>query len=291
MISRRTTLLVADIICNNFTYQALEYISVKRMHRNVTKIETEKLRDFLFEYNVEGYTIEKLCHTYYSKEGLKDEILKMHTGMFYSSNNYKKYEKLGQSDIKNMAIGILSRKIQKESIIALENLLRIDGYIYDDEKLYEINTDIDDKINIIKTILKRIKFDNIKEFDTFYNNMNEHFKNSKWGDSIHNARRLYELVLKECAKYYSNNIEKTNKNFEKSKAVGIREYLEKVGFFSEDEINIVRYTYQYISNKGSHIKLAIEEQADFSRVLVINIILYSLRRLEQYKRGDQPCQK
>ena len=74
--------------------------------------------------------------------------------------------------------------------------------------------------------------------------------------------------------------------FDNVLAVKVREYLEKVDFFSQDEINIIQYFYKYMSNKGSHIKLALEEQADFSRVIAINIILYSLRRLESYNKKN-----
>ena len=286
MISRRTTLVVANIICNNFTKRSADKYSNGVIHGYSDKVEANKLRDFLFEFNVSGFAIEHICEDYYTKEHLKEMILNMHTGLFYSRKEYRKFEKMGQQDLKNIVIGILSRQLQIESIPVLENLLRIDGYIYEKEHLYEINTDINDKFDIIKNMYNSFGFDNIKELDSFYNNMNEHFENSKWEDSINNSRKLYELILKNCAEYYSKNIEKTNKSFDNVLAVKVREYLEKVAFFSQDEINIIQYFYKYMSNIGSHIKLALEEQADFSRVIAINIILYSLRRLESYNKNN-----
>lgn len=285
MISRRTALFIANIVCNKFTKNSPDKDAFGHIRGYSYKVEADKLRDFLFEFNVDGYTIDKLCENYYTKEYLKEKIMNIHTGMFYSKRDYKKYEKLGQSDLQNIIIGILSKNIQQESRESLENLLRIDGYIYEKEQLYEINTDIDNKVNIIKVMFSNFGLDNGEEFDTFYKNMNDHFENSKWEDSIHNSRKLYELVLKECAKYYSKNIEKTNLTFDKALAVDVRKYLEKVNYFSEDEINIVHYFYKYMSNVGSHIKLAAEEQANFSRVISINMILYSLRRLESYSES------
>ncbi|MBR6033796.1 MAG: hypothetical protein IKP28_03545 [Clostridia bacterium] len=282
MISRRTTLVVANILCNNFTKRSPDLNSMGFSVGSSYKVEANKLRDFLFEFNVDGYTIDNLCEDYYKKEYFKEMIMNIHTGIFYSRKEYKKYQSQGQSDLKNIVIGILYRNIQPESRETLENLLRIDGYIYEKEHLYEINTDIDDKVNIVKKLFNKFNLENEEEFDIFYRNMNEHFENSKWEDSIHNSRKLYELVLKECAKYYSINIEKTNKLFEKAQQVEIRKYLEDVKFFSEDELNIIRYFYKYMSNIGSHTKLALEEQADFSRVIAINTIMYSLRRLETY---------
>lgn len=145
-----------------------------------------------------------------------------------------------------------------------------------------MNTDVDEKASIIKSKFKNFKLGQKEEFEQFYNDMNEHFENSKWSDSIHNSRKLYEIVLNECAKYYSINILKDGKIDGSEKPVQIREYLENNNFFSEDEANIVRYYYKYISNIGSHSKMALQEQADFSRVMSINTMLYALNRLEKF---------
>lgn len=282
MISRRTTLLIADIICNSFTHRVCDTDVYGHTRGYTNRVKEEELRNFLFEFNIDGYTINHLCESYYSEETLKKNILNMHTGYFYNKVNYNKFVSLGQKDIKGMAIGILYRRLQPESLDMLENLLRIDGYIYEKEKLYEINTDVDDKANLIKSKFKKYGFNNETEFDVFYTNMNEHFENSKWEDSIHNSRKLYEIVLKECAIYYSKNIAKDNEKLSNAKPIDVRLYLEKNNFFSEDESNIIQYYYKYLSNIGSHPKLALEEQADFSRVMSINTILYAINRLEKY---------
>ena len=112
--------------------------------------------------------------------------------------------------------------------------------------------------------------------------MNEHFENSKWEDSIHNSRKLYQIVLMECARYYSSNIAKDNEITGNEKPVQIREYLDKKNYFSEDESNIIRYYYKYVSNIASHPKIALQEQADFSRVMSVNTMLYALNRLEKF---------
>lgn len=285
MISRRTTLLIADIICNVFTHQVVEKDLYGHFRGYAYKVKEDEIRNFLFEFNVDGFTIEKLSHSFIKKSELKNDILNMHTGYFYNKNQYNQFKSMGQKDIKCMTIGILYRNLQPESKQTLENLLRIDGYIYEKERLYEINTDVDDKADIIKKKFEEFNFANKDEFNVFYNNMNEHFENSKWEDAIHNSRKLLEIVLKECAIYYSNNIKNDNKDFIETKPVEIRKYLETVNYFSEDESNIVQYYYKYLSNIGSHPKLALEEQANFSRVMSINTILYTINRLEKYIDG------
>lgn len=282
MISRRTTLLVADIICNNFTHEVRETDLRGRTRNYSKKVMEDELRNFLFEFDIDGFTINKICNSCITKNDLKKSILNIHTGYFYNKEKYFDFIKMGQKDIKGLVIGIFYRNLQPESLAFLENLLRIDGYIYEKEKLYEINTDVDDKANLIKNKFKKLGFDNEKEFNIFYSNMNEHFENSKWEDSIHNSRKLFEIVLKECANYYSKNIAKDNENLLNARPVDIRLYLEKNNYFSDDESNIIQYYYKYLSNIGSHPKLALEEQADFSRVMSINTILYAINRLEKF---------
>ena len=280
MISRKTTLIIANIISNNFVHETHEYSG--RSYHWVTRVDANKLRDFLFEYGVIGYSIEKICKSYDNKQDLKENIMNMHTGIFYNKVNYSQYQKHGQNDLKCIVIGILDKGIQKDEQEMLENYLRIDGYIYENGKLYEINTDVDEKASIIKVKFKNLSLGQQKEFEEFYNNMNEHFEHSIWADVIHNSRKLYEIVLMECAKYYSQNILKDNKIKGNEKPVQVREYLENNDYFSEDEANIVRYYYKYISNIGSHPKIALQEQADFSRVMSINTMLYALNRLEKF---------
>ena len=126
MISRRTTLLIANIICNSFTHEVREtdYRGYTRGYSK--KVIENKLRDFLFEFNVDGFTIDKISHSFVSKEDLKKDILNMHTGYFYNKEKYFNFTGMGQNDIKMLAVGILYKRIQPESLDALENLLRID---------------------------------------------------------------------------------------------------------------------------------------------------------------------
>lgn len=282
MISRKTGLLVANIVSNSFVHEVRESYNSGRNYKYVQRVNADKLRDFLFEYGARGYSIEKVCKSYDTKQELKENIMNMHTGIFYNKSNYTKYQDHGQYDLKSIIVGLFDKGIQKESHETLENYLRVDGYIYENGKLYEINTDVDEKASIIKTKFKKLNFNQQEEFEKFYNDMNEHFENSKWEDSIHNSRKLYEIVLKECAKYYSFNVLKDSKITGKEKPVEIREYLEKNNYFSEDEANIIRYYYKYISNIASHPKIALQEQADFSRVMSVNTMLYALNRLEKF---------
>lgn len=279
MISRKTTLYIANIIIDKFTYQ--KWNSSHSGGYYSQYIYHEKIRDFLYESGVDGWSVDKIYDTY-SVEKLKGYILNMETGRFYNLEKYNQFKKMGQKDLKAIIIGIFENKKQLGILTEeLENLLRIDGYIYNNGNLYEVNTDVEEKMELIKIKYKYFNFDQEIEFDTFYNNMNEHFTNSKWEDSIHNGRKLYEMILSKVAKCYSRIIG-DNKISGNEMQVQVREYLEEKEFFSEDEINIVRYYYKYISNIGSHPKLALKEQADFCRVLTVNICLYALNRLEQF---------
>ena len=282
MISRKTGLLIANIVANSFVHEVKESYNSGRNYKYVQRVNADVLRDFLFEYGVRGYSIEKICKSYDSKQDLKENIMNMHTGVFYNKVNYSNYQNRGQEDLKAITTGIFDKKIQSESLETLENYLRVDGYIFENGKLYEINTDVDEKASIIKGKFSRLNLGQQEEFQKFYNDMNEHFENYKWEDSIHNSRKLYEIVLMECARYYSSNIAKDNEITGNEKPVQIREYLDKKNYFSEDESNIIRYYYKYVSNIASHPKIALQEQADFSRVMSVNTMLYALNRLEKF---------
>ena len=175
MISRKTGLLIANIVSNSFDHEVRKSYNSGRNYKYVQRVNTDVLRDFLFEYGVKGYSIKKICKNYDSKQNLKENIMNMHTGVFYNKVNYSNYQGRGQEDLKAITTGIFDKKIQSESLETLENYLRVDGYIFENGKLYEINTDVDEKASIIKTKFNRLNLGQQEEFQKFYNDMNEHF--------------------------------------------------------------------------------------------------------------------
>lgn len=74
MISRRTTLLITDIICNSFTHEVCETDLYGRTRGYSTKVMKDELRDFLFEFGIDGFTIEKISHSFITKTDLKKYI-------------------------------------------------------------------------------------------------------------------------------------------------------------------------------------------------------------------------
>lgn len=92
MISRRTTLLISNMVCDKFTTKTYSPYDLPSPYSDGDAeclVDANNLRDFLFEFNVDGYTIDYLCLDYLTKESLKEYILNMHTGRFYSTQNYK----------------------------------------------------------------------------------------------------------------------------------------------------------------------------------------------------------
>ena len=88
MISRKTGLLIANIVANSFVNAVKESYNSGRNCKYVQRVNADVLRDFLFEYGVRGYSIEKICKSYDSKQDLKENIMNMHTGVFYKKVNY-----------------------------------------------------------------------------------------------------------------------------------------------------------------------------------------------------------
>ena len=61
MISRKTGLLIANIVANSFVHEVKESYNSGRNYKYVQRVNADVLRDFLFEYGVRGYSIEKIC--------------------------------------------------------------------------------------------------------------------------------------------------------------------------------------------------------------------------------------
>ena len=274
MISRRTTMKIAGYLYDNFT-------ELKKINRGAfgrdnykweRRVKKEQFKEFLYLSGVHPFTYNKMSIVYDATQ-LKDDVLNMETGMFYHKFEYMKYRNFGQEDLKKLSLAILNKQGAEYSQFDLYNSLLLDGYELRDNKLYEVNSDMKEEVSLLKKLYTKYKLPCSDEFIKFYDDMVEHFSNGKWEDSIHNGRKVLEIVLR-----YQNSIS-DNKITEQSKPVEVREYLEKKGFFSDKEIMLIKDYYGYISNIGSHPKLARETQANFTRILTINISLYVLNRL------------
>ena len=156
MISRKTGLLIANTVANSFVHEVRESYNSGKNYKYVQRVNADVLWDFLFEYGVRGYSIEKICKSYDYKQDLKENIMNMHTGVFYNKVNYSSYQNRGQEDLKAITTVIFDKKIQSESLETLENYLRVDGYIFKNGKLHEINSDVNEKASIIKTKFNRL---------------------------------------------------------------------------------------------------------------------------------------
>ena len=72
---------------------------------------------------------------------------------------------MGQNDIKAIIIGLFEHQNELDiNLNKLENLLRVDGYIYNNGNLYEVNTDVEEKIELIKIKYKYFNFDQEEQF-------------------------------------------------------------------------------------------------------------------------------
>lgn len=279
MISRRSTMKIAEYLYDNFTKsKRVNYGSFGRNNYKWERsVKKEQFKEFLYLSGVHPFTYNKMSIVY-DADRLKDYVLNMETGMFYHKIEYMKHRNIGQEDLKKLALAILNRQGTDYSQFDLYNSLLLDGYELRDNKLYKVNSDMKEEVSLLKKLYTKYKLPCSEEFIKFYDDMVEHFSNGKWEDSIHNGRKVLEIVLRSSAIIYQNSISDNNIT-EQSKPVKVREYLEKIGFFSDKEIMLIKDYYGYISNIGSHPKLARETQANFTRILTINISLYVLNRL------------
>lgn len=107
----------------------------------------------------------------------------------------------------------------------------------------------------------------------------EHYIESRWGDSIANARQFLESVLRETASKHSlqclsTPLPATTYTW----PVNVREYLQREGLFERKEKDALASVYGLLSNTGSHPYMAQEDQARLLRQLALTLAQFVMLR-------------
>jgi len=309
MISRKTALLLAEIITKVFSYT---FNSSSLFHDSQSKrnyaINTDDLYDYLFENNYEawfcnlakvksGYS-EKFSH---ATRNLKEFVLKLHTGETQASATpqwtWEQRQKLGQQYLENLAEDILNswytdwsqkqdyaKPIDQNSIELLSRNLELDGYIYRDSRLLAPEKDVldvDAETGLLKYLFTSLALANS---DTAFHHLSlsaEHYENGNWDDSISNSRKFFECILQETVSLHSQTIKKSPLPLSTlEKSVLVREYLEREGLLETKETEAVAKVYGLLSHTGSHPYMAEKDQARLLRHLALTFSQFVLLRLQ-----------
>jgi hypothetical protein len=308
MISRKTTLVLAEIVARIFSRSYKSSTNFGRQTKKNYSVSTDQLYDYLFENNYEAWfcnlakeTRNSSTEFSYATRKLKEFILKLHTGETQANLTpqwtWEQRQKLGQQYLENLAEDVLnswyqdwsqkpdcSKPVSEETLQLLHRNLELDGYSYQSGRLLVPEKDILDseaEAGLLKSLYTSLGLENS---DTAFHHLSlstEHYENGKWDDSISNSRKFFECVLQETASTYSRV--KKNLALPKSKVerpVLIREFLEKEGLLEAKETEAVAKIYGLLSHTGNHPYMAEKDQARFLRHLALTLSQFVLLRLQ-----------
>jgi hypothetical protein len=311
MISRRTTKIIASTYNSLFSsHTRSSTTSGSRYHLLDTK-----LYDFLYIRDYDPWFLNSIRHSRlieilphgieYERE-LIEFILRLNTGETLVSVtqdwSWENRKKLGQDLLFHLSEDIVNYMFEKMSdkylslkvgplISPLVSNLELDGYIYKGNKLFYSEASVFDEAEeqgILEKLIRDLHLDNHDLIRHHMNLSNEHYEKGNWGDSISNSRNYMESVLREIVKshYQIKNKTPINEKF-LSRAVDVRDYLEKENLLSQKDKKTLSEVYGLLSETGSHPFMAEKDQARLMRHLALTFSQFVLLRYQGFLKSNQ----
>jgi len=311
MISRKSARLIGQLYSIKFQ----QGVTLAQL------IQYETLYNFLYEREYEAWFLNTAQTWMQRNHSVESGIMKLHTGESIvsatkdSSWDYRR--QLGQALLKKLAEDILpfhankavgpiaykpcttaeqrkmvdslneSRQKPYNLNQTLRKQLEIDGYIYRDGILYYSESSVipeQEEQSILELLIKNLPLNDKAVILNHLNLSEEHYLNSKWGDSISNARNFLEAILEKAA--HSIHSKKNLTSQPPDRPAKVREFLEQEGFIGTTEREAIAKVYGLISNTGSHPNLAEQDEARLMRHLALTFSQYILLTLEAYLKNN-----
>jgi hypothetical protein len=299
MISRRTTLLLADLFACAF----------ETWHRNGFTGETyytmefAKVYDFLFQNDYDAWfcnaarNAANQCTS--ATRPFKDFILKIHTGESLApttpDRTSAQRERLGQELLRDLAEDIAkwwkgagdAGSHVREDLTKFFQTLELDGYAFHGDTLLAPEEDVLDakeQSGVLQDLYKELQLQNE---DTVLHHLalsEEHYMAKRWDDSISNSRKFLEGVLQEVAASHHLACHRSEISKETySQPASVRDYMESSGLLGAREKKALASTYGLLSETGGHPYMAESDQARLLRHLALTFSQFALLRLKGFK--------
>ncbi len=268
------------------------------MAYNPAKVHRDKLYNFLFGCNYEGWFCNTAKTLPYPRD-VEEWIMKLHTGETQAvatpNWSWEQREKLGQEYLRNLAEDVLSwyeneaeteyeKPGYKPKIDQLIKSLELDGYLWRDKKLLAPNEDVLDlreTTGVLNSLYSTLGLTNGTVAFHHLDLSEEHFLNSKWDDSIANARKFFECTMSEVASVFSSRTGRPALSVQQlQQPVAVRDYLEREGLLEAKEKEAISKVYGLLSHTGGHPYMAERDQARLLRNLSFTLSQFVLLRLE-----------
>lgn len=285
MISRKTTMAIADAYTKKFSYSS--YSSGRE------SVYRDTFYDFLYEREYEAWFCNMVKRIFKIRD-LKEWLLQIHTGESFVNATpnwpWDKRQELGQIYLKNLARDFIIwyRAQDDKSYPKLDDeilrRLEIDGYVFRDNDLYQAEVevlDVEAETGLLSNLHQALGLTDKQQTFEFLKLADEHYIAGRWSDSIGNARKFFEVILQQVASRYATGVKATTLSAAAlEKPVSVREYLEKEELLEKKEREAVDKIYALLSHTGGHPYMAEKDQARLLRQICLTVTQFIMLRLE-----------
>ena len=291
MISRRAAIATADVYTGKFPQSASSY------SRTEEKVYRDSFYDFLYEREYEAWFCNMVQHIFGVRK-LKEWLMKIHTGESFVDATpnwpWEKRQALGQFYLKNLARDFIvwyrsqterwTIERDKKSHDEMLRRLEIDGYVFRDNDLFKPEgevLDVEAETGLLENLYKDLTLADRQQTFEFLKLTEEHYVGGRWSDSIGNARKFFEAVLKQVAAKHAAGVKGTTLSAATlDRPIDVRNYLESEALLEKKEREAVDKIYGLLSHTGSHPYMAEKDQARLLRQLCLTITQFIMLRLE-----------
>ncbi len=296
MISRRSTILIADSYVSHFSNF---YLDGSR-HGRIRKVNIDKLYEYLFLHEFQAWFLAIIKKVQiYPTQKLKETIMGLHTGEVLLKNLPQlpplDREKLGQDLLLQLAESLLLDRyldidfeqhtdVDTKLVDQMQLALELDGYIFRSKKLFQSEETVVNETNeqdILESLIISVGLQNIEMIKHHLELSAEDYQEGRWSDSIANSRKVFEAVLAQISIRFSQiSGGKVLSSSELKTAAKVRDNLKTNGFFDGQEKDALAKIYGLLSETGGHPYIASRDEARLMRHLLLTICQFELLRLE-----------
>jgi len=296
MISRKTTKAITDVYSSVFIVRSQSRGAGGT--KTTYKVKRDALYDFLFERNYDAWFMNSAKSLpYYDSRSLREFIMRLHTGetVVKATENWSWPQrlKLGQKLLQDLAEDIIVYCADSDNYISsttnetskrLVLQLELDGYQYQDGKLYVLEAtviDIEEEEGVLKNLVALLSLDHKEVINHHLDLSGDQYVAGNWGDSISNSRKYLEAILQEVAakyKLFKTGTKLANDTF--TSPGGVRDYLASSELLESKEKEAIAKVYGLLSETGGHPYVAEKDQARLMRNLALTFSQFVLLRLQ-----------
>ena len=296
MFSRKSTRLLAELYDRFFSGRRTVSSATGRRSSKYY-LKRDALYDFLYEHDYDAWFLNKAKALVSRERRLKEFIMRLHTGETVASATsdwtWQQRSSLGQRLLRDLAEDILvdpetlgpsASAEARAKTSQLKSQLELDGYLFQDDKLYYTEAavlDTEHEQGILEKLTTDLRLDNQEVMKHHLELSETHYVGGRWDDSIANSRKFLESVLQEVAANYHQF--KTGQPIAESTYSTprlVRDYLQTEGLIESKEKQAITKVYGLLSETGSHPYIAEKDQARLMRHLALTFAQFALLRLQ-----------